>query len=1081
MGLKFSRSRPVRVAAWIDSITRPRPMVRTGLRSALVISLALHLIVSPLAPQGDLSTGQLKKKESQYMKKIDAAKSTRHVAEMLTKKENMRLPPPDPEAVAETMLKESITDDLSKVMSVLEVNLHSDLMGKVEASLKDDIAEASRKIAKKEITEEEFKQIQKNLTKKAYSEASRWQVEHRETKQDDIAKVGITEWFDSQCAKTLQDKIRWELFKPGESGNNRRVWHDTYNTRWGFLNNDIDPFIFIIQRRLGPLITGRFCGYSDVREEFHATVKEHGFFELPGWPKPDKEQARGLAVLLHKIYDGATLSPPARPGADNLSWDAAFQSYLKHIYPHRLSYMNANFGEKLTALWNKSFQNAEAYKKALDEGGPEASLAAAQKACFESIKAIHILASEVLVKKTSDYIAVNQSVRSRVLRGPEREKMYKHFVDTLIECIAPAVRDMVEGQFQQGMIVRKAGTDDAAKELADMIAVLLRRAIEGALPKERFNDLVFTTQDNPYKSSVISENSPPDAEQIKKDEDALERILSEWPDADKAYAEERAKMLSNKFKGAIDDVVKNLVPLVVVNGALWKGFLAQAGTVNLANSFQEKLDARASALAGRGQDLAKLTASGVPDTSAALTALSLGVEPTMTLMQPGYITRWHAATAVRASRPIFPPSPAKNRGEEQVDKLKIWPKFAEPTPNFECIPFLANFPNMDGELYSNWGKIRPLVLKDLNEKNNKEPIVLYAAWNYQGFFFGYHVNQPKSKFCWPSDYSSQANGPPTNWVTKGDSLRLFFDTLNARNKNRGEPHTQEFIIFPCGTESDPTIPGAERIIATQRDAVSANNVQGKINSVIKTFPGQPNEGPDGTGPYRITKVTEDGYTVQVFLPRSLFKVPVFAPGWCLGFDCTVATGLQHFAGANCFFGQYWAYRGNARCLDDMYAKEDGTKPNKWGDLLLLGTDPRFVIQEADLAGNVTEGIVPGHSYLLTVIDPDRNVNLSVEDTVLVSAEVNAGKDDVELYILKETGKNTGVFRGYIDTQPGLGSQVPKVMEVSPGNEVRFRYVAFANSKGIRNTVFEIKLPVVLLMLMSSTNSAAPEILGETQP
>ena len=152
-----------------------------------------------------------------------------------------------------------------------------------------------------------------------------------------------------------------------------------------------------------------------------------------------------------------------------------------------------------------------------------------------------------------------------------------------------------------------------------------------------------------------------------------------------------------------------------------------------------------------------------------------------------------------------------------------------------------------------------------------------------------------------------------------------------------------------------------------------------------------------------------------------------------------------------FVGQIWA---------DFRGKPD--TPSTWGDLLLLGTDARVTVQTAREGWPLTEAIVPGHSYLVTVADPDRNVNLSVKDTVLVSAEVIEGDGrpgDVEVFILKESAPNSSVFRGFINTQPGRGRQVQGALELMPGQQVRLGYVDFANAKGQRNVVYQIKLPV----------------------
>ena len=79
---------------------------------------------------------------------------------------------------------------------------------------------------------------------------------------------------------------------------------------------------------------------------------------------------------------------------------------------------------------------------------------------------------------------------------------------------------------------------------------------------------------------------------------------------------------------------------------------------------------------------------------------------------------------------------------------------------------------------------------------------------------------------------------------------------------------------------------------------------------------------------------------------------------------------------------------------------------------------------------------------------------------MVSCEVKGGNNDVEVFILEETGENTGIFRGIINTQPGIGREVQGVMEVMPGNEIILGYVDFGNSKGQRNKISRIVLPVV---------------------
>jgi hypothetical protein len=82
-----------------------------------------------------------------------------------------------------------------------------------------------------------------------------------------------------------------------------------------------------------------------------------------------------------------------------------------------------------------------------------------------------------------------------------------------------------------------------------------------------------------------------------------------------------------------------------------------------------------------------------------------------------------------------------------------------------------------------------------------------------------------------------------------------------------------------------------------------------------------------------------------------------------------------------------------------------------------------------------------------------------------------GVQDAEVFIVKETKDNSGVFRGYIRTQPGSGSEVLGTLELMPGREVRLGYVDLGNSRGRKNVVYELKLPVVSAIMRSSVAAA----------
>ena len=206
------------------------------------------------------------------------------------------------------------------------------------------------------------------------------------------------------------------------------------------------------------------------------------------------------------------------------------------------------------------------------------------------------------------------------------------------------------------------------------------------------------------------------------------------------------------------------------------------------------------------------------------------------------------------------------------------------------------------------------------------------------------------------------------------------------------------MVIPAGSDVNPLVPGYERVFQSRRDAQKTEWRREAASGVAFLDQPPPENGPDGTGPYRVCRrqkegpVDEQGYTVEIFLPRSLFKVPVFAPGWYIGFDAAVGIGRQQ-RGPD-LNGQAWS--------SSQDAVKEAISPKSWGDMLLLGTDPYMVVQEASADGATAQSIVPGHSYLLTIVDPDRNIYATEKDTVQVSAEVAGDNQDIEVFTLTET-------------------------------------------------------------------------------
>jgi len=1023
-------------AASLRSLFR-RPRATMLLPAIFVLSLLVHGAIAPLALRGrGASLDELAAREGSYLRQVmqkeRARKTSREVQGRLT----MPPPPPDPEAVVQSALTDALTSDVAKITgNLLNVELQRELGDYVKASLKDELALAAADIATGKLSEDEIRELHRKFQEKAHEKTIEWRKDYLVKHQEERAAMSTTEWYEKDVSQTLFGNMQHELFRAYH-----KVWFIEFCRgvptlhwgRWGFLG---------------------LSGFGRKVDQLRKLLPQKG--KEPPPAGSDHAQAIGReleAIRGRQLFDSRF--------TDWYSWETALKHHVAEYFPHKAAQLRSKHEAPLRALWDKAIAAAEAYRRKAEAG--DAELRAAQAACFAAIRELADAVEDAYPTNAKGIGAVNQAIRSRVLRGPARERMYQRWVDGLVEGLSPMIRDMARGQFKKGIIVHKDGVEQAMKEFTESVVPLVRRDAMRILPQQRFNRIVFVMDyANPYVSKVTGRDGPPDAEDIKKDEAALADALAQWPEDGRAYVEARAKVIEQHFQQAIDRVVEAILTKVLTGNLLFRNMGNFIEGVDYADRVQEKLEARAMAMKGRGQDLAKLTQDGVPDTSAPLVALMFGASkghganlaPVPTRMQPAMITPGERPeTALLAARPVVPPAAARWGFEEQA---AVTPGF-KGSPRFEAIPFLPKFPRLDGDL-SDWGRVRPLLLR---APKGDDAILVYAAWNYQGFFFGYQVRQDPEQTYFPSlwrmGHNHNTGGVEyqrvtgVDWAYRGDHLRLLFDTLDARTLIRGEPHTQEFVIFPFGIESDPSIPGIERVIASQRDATT-KEYRG-VKSTCTVFPSQPppDAGPDGSGTYRVARRTAEGYTVEVFIPRSLFQVPVFAPGWHVGFNCVAATGAQpgNNEGLDRFSGQTWTGRA------------DANHPERWGDLLLLGTDPRILVQEANAAGHPVYSLIPGRSYLLTVIDPDRNVDPAAEDTVLVSAEVGAASGDVEVFVLKETERNSAIFRGFVDTQPGFGREVQGVLEIMPIEVVRLGYVDFANSRGKRNVVTELRVPVL---------------------
>lgn len=1037
-----------RIPVWIDRIAQGHPRLRTALRWTLLLSAACHLTIVPMMPDGGALSVDAERYRGEYIDKVQATHDSRILEKPMRKKIVMRVPLADPQAHATDVLTKEFTSDIKRVIKgVAQADISDELTQRLAEKFEDQLKEAGRKIAEQELTAEEIRILQDGIRDDFEKETFKVLREIRIRDQESTAKLTTTEWYEKKVAATIFPNMYHVLTK-------ERLW-DTW------FAGKFDGW--------GPALN-----FSDIRSNGHlgkklgllsALAKRHS------GQSAGEQDAEALVRGLRRIFDGEIGSRGTYPKP---SWRAVLHGgqdhhkkgerrFVTHLtsgivaefHPHREDQAKP-IVTAVDGLWKDVLTLADVYAKEAQEGAEPEQLKTMRDRLLGKVTEITRSARKLLVhgniRKPESRHNINALVRSQVLRSSLRDELYTEWVDNLTRELRPLIRKFAKSQFKRRIIIHNKSVEEALKDFSEEIVPLLRRDLKKMVPKKKFASWVFSASYpfRNYTSSVTGDTyNCPRPEDAKKDDAALDAVLKAHPER-KAYTEKRRERIRQHFRDAVRNVREALMSKVFTGRLLYVRMDTYVLGVSTNDPVEDRLIARKKAKEGRGQDYARLV-DGVPDPSAAMYSLEFGgqraagvsLEPVMATLTPGFLTRSHSARVMRASKHAFPPPPAK-RGFDAL-QAEVKPPFK--SPRFEAIPFVTKFPNLNGDL-SEWARIRPLKLRP---GRGQKPIKIYAAWNYLGFYFAYEVRMPMERY-YRAEYDRRRGGDPC----RGDYLRLLFDTLDARGDIRGESHTQEFIVLPRGTDLDPDFVGLENLFVSKQEAQSRQ--WRKPRGILKPYPAQPPQAPDGTAPYRITrarttgKLSEQGYVVEVFLPRKVFRTPVFAPGWYIGFDCQVAWGFQGKRGGK---SQTWAS-----------GKNISTCPKGWGDLLLLGTDAQVFVQEASAAGTPASGIVPGHSYLLTVVDPDRNVSLTDRDTVLVSVEV-AGRDrDAMVCVLKETKKNSGVFRGYIDTQPGTGHTVHRVLEVLAGDEVRLGYLDFANSKGERNVKATVRLPVLSALMAS---------------
>ncbi len=324
---------------------------------------------------------------------------------------------------------------------------------------------------------------------------------------------------------------------------------------------------------------------------------------------------------------------------------------------------------------------------------------------------------------------------------------------------------------------------------------------------------------------------------------------------------------------------------------------------------------------------------------------------------------------------------------------------------------------IDGDL-SDWGELRhPLTMQyrgDSLEKIEDGPQV-YVRWSPDGLYVGYTLRdedgiQPCEEHPW-----------------SGDCLEMMVDMANSRLPEAyGNIDAQKFCFTPfgCRGSTDVTVWEMGRGLRGMGMAMDYPDLSGrKGDSAARIIPGY-------------------GYSVECFLSRKALVKPLLLPGRYVALNFSVnqkySAGTQWSASQQL---QTWR------------------RPDTWGDVLLLGSDAeiRFFLPEAS-PGEDADGIVPGRPLGVEITDADMNLNTLRTDQV--AAELVVRDTPVSLFlVLSETGHNTGVFRGSVNTQPYFMGPRGNTVNMRGGDTLQVIYVDARAEYGEKNRRVTADLPV----------------------
>jgi hypothetical protein len=357
--------------------------------------------------------------------------------------------------------------------------------------------------------------------------------------------------------------------------------------------------------------------------------------------------------------------------------------------------------------------------------------------------------------------------------------------------------------------------------------------------------------------------------------------------------------------------------------------------------------------------------------------------------------------------------PARAAGTDNAD-AKMQAENTDPyQPTFKSLAFTP-VPCLPGEFAidgkpEKWAGIAAVPLHP-EFGSDTSPQLMQLGWRADGIYCRFAVKDPNRHL----DKCSIRN------FWQGDTVEVWIDCLNSKEKYRARHAGQQFWIWPDGSADDPSLTGGESVVEKRGGWYAPNALhQAELN--------------------RATTMTPDGYVMEFRVPAERLVDADFAAGRIIGFNSYVST----MSGTD----WYWSA-----------GKQAGTygQPDTWGDLLLAGSDA--TIELADKPATPTgkpELLLAGQPLKLKVTDGDMNLSPLRADKVMVTLKPAHGGQQIA--VLEETGPSTGVFEGSVSTALAVGDDQPGVLAVYEGERVHAVYLDQARANGARNSEISLQL------------------------